>query len=140
MKTAPHTVIPAKAGISIRMPAPAYLLLLHCFILTFIAPAHAQQPTQCAWVLAKPAPWPPCAGGMRTRYTPYVSSSAGCTPIFPQPMDLAETEACEDDTEGHSHAPRGATRTTLYTITIPAGMTRCRCTQTITIEATEDTR
>lgn len=112
----------------------AIIALLLC-----VAPLHAQPlPYTCTWVLGQPGAWPPCTGGMRTRYTPYVTSVPDCVPAFHQPLDLQETEACTNDSTGHQHV--GRTKVKVYRIHIPAGLNRTRCPQTITIEATDEYR
>lgn len=101
------------------------LIALMCVsIVTIRTSAQQQAPPApakyCNWVLATPGPWPPCAGGMRSRRTPWVSSSPDCTPEGPQPMDLEETEACTDgadtlpDVHLFIHVPYGTRFTTVY--------------------------
>ncbi len=70
------------------------LVLLLALVLCASDRIAAQEQPYCLWVLGAPGPWPTCAGGMRTRITPYVSSLPGCVPIHTRPEPLEETEAC----------------------------------------------
>lgn len=72
----------------------------------------------CLWVLDAPPAWPPCAGGMRSRIIPYVSSMPGCEPTTSRPLPMEETEACSDVLR----IPEAEGTVTIY-LTLPYGTT-----------------